>query len=69
VTTKRVGNTLTVEHLANERGLRIVDQQTAEAVFVPLLLVRALSSALLDAAADVAGGACGGFGRGIKVTP
>jgi hypothetical protein len=55
VTTKRVGDTLTIEHLPDRRGLRIVDRQTGEAVFVPLSLVRALSSALLDAAADVAG--------------
>jgi hypothetical protein len=41
--------------LPDKRGLRIVDQQTGGAVFVPLSFVRALSSALLDAAADVAG--------------
>jgi hypothetical protein len=54
VTTKRVSDALTVEHLPDERGLHIVDQPTREAVFVPLSLVRALSSALLDAAADLA---------------
>jgi hypothetical protein len=55
VTTKRVGDTLTVEHLPDKHGLRIVEQQTGEAVFVPLSLVRTLSSALLDAAVDVGG--------------
>jgi hypothetical protein len=55
MTTKRVGDTLTIEHLPNVRGLRIVGRQTGEVVFVPLSLVRALSSALLDAAADLAG--------------
>jgi len=63
VTTKRVGDTLTVEHLPDERGLRIIDQQKPEAVFVPLSLVRALSSALLDAAADLAGELSRGYGR------
>jgi hypothetical protein len=60
VTTKRVGNILTIEHLLDKCGLRIVDRQTGEAVFVPLSLVRALSSALLDAAEDVAGEVVGG---------
>ena len=55
MTTKRVGDTLTIEHLPDKRGLCIVDRQTGEAVFVPLSLLRALSSALLDAAANVAG--------------
>jgi hypothetical protein len=41
--------------LPDARGLQIVGQHEHEAVFVPLSLVRALSSALLDAAADVAG--------------
>jgi len=54
MTTKRVGDTLHSEHLLDVRGLRVVDRQTGEAVFVPLSLVRALSSALLDAAADLA---------------
>ena len=52
MTTKTAGDTLTVEHLPDKRYLRIVDRQTGEAVSVPLSLVRALSSALLDAAAD-----------------
>jgi hypothetical protein len=64
VTTKRVGDTLTIEHLPDKRGLRIVDRQTGEAVFVPLSLVRALSSALLDAAAGVAGELVGNESRG-----
>ena len=55
MTTKRVGDTLTVEHMPNGRGLCIQDHRTHDAIFVPLSLVRALSSALLDAAADVAG--------------
>ena len=55
MTTKRVGDILTVEHMPNVRGLRIQDHRTHDAIFVPLSLVRALSSALLDAAADVAG--------------
>ena len=55
MTTKRVGDTLTVEHLPELHGLRIADLQTGDAVCVPLSRVRALSSALLDAAADVAG--------------
>jgi hypothetical protein len=55
MTTKRVGDTLTIHHLPDQRGLRIVDQQTGEAVFIPLSLARALSSALLDYAADVGG--------------
>jgi hypothetical protein len=55
VTTKRVVDTLTIEHLPAKRGLRIVDQKTGKAVFVPLSLVRTLSSALLNAAADVGG--------------
>jgi hypothetical protein len=55
MTTKRVGDTLTIEHLLDVRGRRIVDRQTGEAVFVPLSLARAPSSALLDAATDLAG--------------
>jgi hypothetical protein len=55
VTTKKVGDTLAIEHLPDKRGLRIIDRRTVEAVFAPLSLVRALSAALLDAAADVAG--------------
>ena len=64
MTTKRVGDTLTVEHLPDKRGLRIADQQTREAVFVPFSLVQALSSALLDAAADVAGELVGDADKG-----
>ena len=66
VTTKRVGDTLTIEHLPNKRGLRIVDQQTGEVVSVPLSLVRALSSALLDAAADVAGEVVGDIDTALE---
>ena len=40
MTAKRVGDTLIVEHLTDKRGLRLVDQQTLKAVFVPLSLVR-----------------------------
>ena len=47
MTTKRVGDTRTVEHLPDERGLRIRNEQTREAVFVSLSLVRALSSAVI----------------------
>ena len=67
MTTKQVGDTLAVEHLPDQRGLRIADQQTGEAVFVPLSLVRALSYALLDAAADVAGELVGDGGSDIQV--
>ena len=63
MTTKRVGDTLTVEHLPNMRGRSILDHRTRDAVFVPLSLVRALSSALLDAAADVAGELVGDTGE------
>ena len=66
MTTKRVGDTLTIEHLPDKRGLRIVDRQTGEAVFVPLSLARALSSAPLDAAADVAGEVVGDEGTAIE---
>jgi hypothetical protein len=62
VTTNRVGDTLIIEHLPDERGLRIVDRQTRRTIFVRLSLVRALSSALLDAAADVAGEVVGDTG-------
>jgi hypothetical protein len=55
VTTKRVGDTLTIEHLPEARDLRTTDQRTREAVYVPLPLIRALSSAPLDAAAELAG--------------
>jgi hypothetical protein len=55
MTTKRVGDTLTIQHLPDERGLRIQGEHEHESTFVPLSLVRALSPALLDAAADVAG--------------
>ena len=55
MTTKRVGDILTIEHMPNVRGLRIQDHRTHDAIFVPLSPVRALSSALLDAAADLAG--------------
>ena len=63
MTTKRVGDTLTIEHLPDGRSLRILDHRTHETVFVPLSLVRALSSALLDAAADVAGELVGDTGE------
>ena len=43
MTTKRAGDTLSVEHLSNARRLRFADRQTGEAVFVPLSLVRALT--------------------------
>jgi hypothetical protein len=66
VTTKRVGDTLTIEYLPDKRGLRIVDQQTGEAVFIPLSLARALSSALLDAAADVAGEVVGDVSTALE---
>ena len=66
VTTKRVGDALTIEHLPDERGLRILDQRTHDAIFVPLSLVRALSSALLDAAADVAGELVGDAGEVLE---
>ena len=62
-TTKRVGDTLTIEHLPDVRGLRIADQRTHGAIFDPLSLIRALSSALLDAAADVAGELVGDTGE------
>ena len=62
MTTKRVGDTLTVQHLPDKRGLRIQDHRTHDAIFVSLSLVRALSSALLDAAADVAGEVVGDTG-------
>ena len=54
MTTKRVSDTLTVQHLLDERSLRILDQQTREAAFGPLSFARALSSAQLDVAADLA---------------
>ena len=55
MTTKRVGDTLTIQRLSEAHGLRITDKKTRYAVLVPLSLARALSSALLDAAADLAG--------------
>jgi len=64
MTTKRVGDTLTIEHMPNVRGLRIQDHRTHDAIFVPLSLVRALSSALLDAAVDVCSAIVGDLGAG-----
>jgi hypothetical protein len=66
VTTKRVGDTVTIDHLPNKRGLRIQDHRIHDAIFVPLSLVRALSSALLDAAADVAGEVVGDVSTALE---